>query len=470
MFESQHDWFEHEVNFHRKLWECKLCSDRLLRSRPEHMNHLQDHHAATDESVDQQKVELWKKLRIDATECPLCSVFAGKLKAANDSQKCDVTLKQFQSHVGGHFEQLALAALPNDVDDVADIIESLSSDDEYSDDAAGVSTLTPPEPQQRTGSRFATEHDIERIPFLQELKLEAKELEDEEFSVKESGKDMKGKSTIAETPKAGEMARGPEPQLEAAVDDDQRPSASFQPPIPTPLSDVYRTGNRQIDEKELDFMNEGIMSRYIKDKRESADRLAAVAREVPDAETEFEELARDRRLDHYNHSYYPFSRKLELSEGQRKELDKILVEQGYSAGRQDAEGERKELLPNATQDAKVPIENTLAPEQSKKAAIKFKDAVGRKFNFPFHLCSTWEVSTEILPSTDISNTLKGMQDLIHQAFIHIDVIGSHVLEGHYDLVGPNGEIILPQAWEATIEPGLSITMHLWPASDTFIRL
>lgn len=133
MFESQHDWFEHEVNFHRKLWECKLCTDRLPRSKPELNSHLEDHHSGTDESIDPQKVESWQKPRIDATECPLCCAFAGKLKAANDSRKCDVTLKQFQSHLGGHFEQLAFAAIPNDVGDVAETTEDLSSDDEYSD-------------------------------------------------------------------------------------------------------------------------------------------------------------------------------------------------------------------------------------------------------------------------------------------------------------------------------------------------
>lgn len=33
------------------------------------------------------------------------------------------------------------------------------------------------------------------------------------------------------------------------------------------------------------------------------------------------------------------------------------------------------------------------PPPEKKKPIKFKDAVGRKFNFPFHLCSTWQVCT-----------------------------------------------------------------------------
>ncbi|PMD42929.1 hypothetical protein L207DRAFT_382161, partial [Hyaloscypha variabilis F] len=68
--------------------------------------------------------------------------------------------------------------------------------------------------------------------------------------------------------------------------------------------------------------------------------------------------------------------------------------------------------------------------------IKFKDAVGRKFTFPFHMVKTWA----------------GMEELIKQAFLHIDVIGPHVAEGHYDLVNPDGEIILPQAWELSVEP------------------
>ncbi len=44
----------------------------------------------------------------------------------------------------------------------------------------------------------------------------------------------------------------------------------------------------------------------------------------------------------------------------------------------------------------------------------------------------------------------------------MDVIGPHVAEGHYDLVGPNGEILLPQVWESMVEPDCSITMHMWP--------
>lgn len=89
------------------------------------------------------------------------------------------------------------------------------------------------------------------------------------------------------------------------------------------------------------------------------------------------------------------------------------------------------------------------PPPEKKQPIKFKDAVGRKFSFPFELCATWQ----------------GMEELIRQAFLHIEVIGPHVAEGHYDLIGPDGDIILPQVWETVIEPDWAITMHMWPIPE-----
>lgn len=64
---------------------------------------------------------------------------------------------------------------------------------------------------------------------------------------------------------------------------------------------------------------------------------------------------------------------------------------------------------------------------------------------------------------------QGMEELIKQAFLHVDVIGPHVQEGHYDLVGPNGEIILPSVWERVVEPDWSITMHMWPMDKVPLR-
>lgn len=55
-----------------------------------------------------------------------------------------------------------------------------------------------------------------------------------------------------------------------------------------------------------------------------------------------------------------------------------------------------------------------------------------------------------------------MEDLIKQAFQHVEVTGPHVQEGHYDLIGPDGEIILPVVWEKTVQPGFQISMRMWP--------
>lgn len=69
-----------------------------------------------------------------------------------------------------------------------------------------------------------------------------------------------------------------------------------------------------------------------------------------------------------------------------------------------------------------------------------------------------------------------MHTLICEAFKHVCVIGPHVLDAHYDLVRntkgniakANGDILLPSQFEASIEPGLEISMHMWPMDDILI--
>ncbi|PQE05338.1 kinetoplast-associated KAP protein [Rutstroemia sp. NJR-2017a BVV2] len=85
--------------------------------------------------------------------------------------------------------------------------------------------------------------------------------------------------------------------------------------------------------------------------------------------------------------------------------------------------------------------------------IKLKDAVGRRFSFPYYRCETWA----------------GIEELIKQAFLHVEIIGRHVQEGHYDLMNPAGEVILPQVWEDHVEPGWSISMSMWPMPDSMPR-
>ncbi|KAK3368388.1 hypothetical protein B0H63DRAFT_528757 [Podospora didyma] len=81
--------------------------------------------------------------------------------------------------------------------------------------------------------------------------------------------------------------------------------------------------------------------------------------------------------------------------------------------------------------------------------VLFKCAVGRKFSFPYEHCKNYH----------------NMRELINEAYLHVDIIGPHVLDGHFDLVGPNGELILPSMWNSTIRPGDAITMHMWPLNN-----
>ncbi|OKL60839.1 hypothetical protein UA08_03936 [Talaromyces atroroseus] len=129
---------------------------------------------------------------------------------------------------------------------------------------------------------------------------------------------------------------------------------------------------------------------------------------------------------------------------------KKATDEAAAAAAEEAKKATEEAAAAAAAEAKKAAEEAAAkPPPEKKKPIKFKDAVGRKFSFPFHLCSTWQ----------------GMEELIRQAFLHVEVIGPHVAEGHYDLVGPNGDIILPQVWETVVEPDWTVTMHMWPIPE-----
>ncbi|KAI0896756.1 hypothetical protein F4806DRAFT_465655 [Annulohypoxylon nitens] len=121
-----------------------------------------------------------------------------------------------------------------------------------------------------------------------------------------------------------------------------------------------------------------------------------------------------------------------------------------------------------------------ADRPPRKLHIRFKDAVGRRFVFPWEKARTWA----------------GMRRLVRSCFEHVDVIGPHVNAGHYDLIATSipssaltdtgseigetsnslpqapppptpaqqdmGIIILPELWEDLVEPGMSILMHMWP--------
>lgn len=128
----------------------------------------------------------------------------------------------------------------------------------------------------------------------------------------------------------------------------------------------------------------------------------------------------------------------------KEEHEKKLAE--AKKAQEELEKKHKELEAEAAKLKPTP--------DSLQAPIRFKDAIGRKFSFPWHICKTW----------------KGMEGLIRQAFSHLDDISDMVQQGQYDLTGPDGEIILPQVWDAMIKPDTEVVMHIWPMPEPDPRM
>ncbi|GAB7359304.1 hypothetical protein MBLNU230_g5956t1 [Neophaeotheca triangularis] len=187
-------------------------------------------------------------------------------------------------------------------------------------------------------------------------------------------------------------------------------------------------------------------------KKQEEERLAREQVWIAKAEAEAAAVAAAKAKEEENKR-----RAAELTAASQKAREEAEKEAGEKAAKAEAEHQKKleeakkaqEAVEKKRKELEEEVKKNKPTPDSLKAPIKFKDAVGRKFSFPWHLCKTW----------------KGMEGLIKQAFLHVDVIGLHVQDGHYDLCGPDGEIILPQVWDTMIQPDWEITMHMWPMPE-----
>ncbi|KAL4886375.1 hypothetical protein BJY04DRAFT_101890 [Aspergillus karnatakaensis] len=240
-------------------------------------------------------------------------------------------------------------------------------------------------------------------------------------------------------------ARAPSPpsQTESAaalVSPDPAPAPAPAPAAP-PADAAKDEAIARLEKLILDERTE----REARDAREAASKAAAEAEAAAEA-AQKERAAHEKKI-------VEEAAAQAKAEAEQKAADEAAKakKEAEEAAAKAAETAAAEATEKATADVQEKIAAAVAANKppEKPKPIKFKDALGRKFSFPFDLCCTW----------------KGMEELIKQAFLHIEVIGPHVAEGHYDLVGPNGDIILPQVWETVLEPDWSITMHMWPIPE-----
>jgi hypothetical protein len=150
-----------------------------------------------------------------------------------------------------------------------------------------------------------------------------------------------------------------------------QPYFPLYPPVPSPTkvessSPVPLHADAAKDEA-IARLEKLILDERTERETREAEREAAAAR------AKAEKAAQEERLAH----------------------DQKIAEQAAALARADAEKKAAEdaakVKEEADKAAASAAEAAKKPPAEKKKPIKFKDAIGRKFSFPFELCATWQV-------------------------------------------------------------------------------
>lgn len=150
--------------------------------------------------------------------------------------------------------------------------------------------------------------------------------------------------------------------------------------------------------------------KIIKEEKEKLEKELKETREAAEKKLEEEKKsAQAKGAENAKKQLEAERKKAEAAAAEEKEKEEILAK--IKKLTEDAAAEAKKLREEAAAEQKKIKEEAAAeaeklkkesadalakalkkPEEDKKKPIKFKDAVGRKFSFPFHLCATWAVS------------------------------------------------------------------------------
>lgn len=143
LFRTRHEWFRHELEFHRRQWICHLCKSSFTRPslieshfREAHPGRIADDRVQATVSRASRPLE-----NISSSSCAFCDDW--KMPPG----KTDETMELCR-HVGRHQEHLALDAIPRHLDDLV-IIEEDQGPETHDLQSDGLSTL---EENVETGS------------------------------------------------------------------------------------------------------------------------------------------------------------------------------------------------------------------------------------------------------------------------------------------------------------------------------
>lgn len=126
-FSTRNDWFQHELDNHRRRWECILCDNPrpTFSDRAQIATHFKNHHEG---NVTENQTDLIigaceaPVTNFEASSCSLCSEWVPPLEEA-------INLREFRRHLARHLQQISLEALPIYIEGLV-IQENVNQDDD----------------------------------------------------------------------------------------------------------------------------------------------------------------------------------------------------------------------------------------------------------------------------------------------------------------------------------------------------
>ncbi|KAI1122046.1 hypothetical protein F5Y10DRAFT_83158 [Nemania abortiva] len=108
MYATRHEWFDHEMENHRKIWRCIQCPGKLHTSQAQMKEHIVTKHPG-DFTLGQLPFLLETcgehPDRFGENSCSLCDSWGGEPEG-------DYRAVSFRRHLGLHLQELALSSLP----------------------------------------------------------------------------------------------------------------------------------------------------------------------------------------------------------------------------------------------------------------------------------------------------------------------------------------------------------------------
>ena len=109
LYGSQREWFDHEVQFHRREWYYDVCSESFLQ-KTSFEDHIRAKHPKLVTEGDfgfGAVISRCERAMVNGIVCPLCGI--------------ELTFQALEKHLGLHLQEIALFALPRPVPDECSI-------------------------------------------------------------------------------------------------------------------------------------------------------------------------------------------------------------------------------------------------------------------------------------------------------------------------------------------------------------